>query len=83
MGTSKAAECHRIEPLARETGISNAIQMPHTGSVERHRQKTGELHRRNRAIAALKTSKEAAVTARRSDLLMGDRSLGPQIRSNR
>ena len=73
MGAGKTAESHCIEALAWEAGISNAIEVTNARAIERHRQKTGELHRRNRAVTSLKTSKEASMAARRADLLVGDR----------
>ena len=72
MGAGETAEGHRIEPLARETGIPHAVEIFHSGAVERHWEKTGKLHRWDGAVAALKTTKKPPMTPGRADLLVGD-----------
>lgn len=72
MGTGETAEGHRIQSLAGEAGIPDAIKVLNPRAVERHRQQAGQLHRRNRPITALESTQEAAVAPRCSDLPVGD-----------
>ena len=72
MGTGKPTEGHSVEALAGETGITHAIEVFQARAVERHRQQTRELHRRDGAVAALKATQKTPVAAWRADLLVGD-----------
>ena len=72
MGAGKATEGHSVEALAGETGITHAVEVSQASAVERHRQQSRELHRRNRAVTALKATQKTPVAAGRADLLVGD-----------
>ena len=76
MGAGETTEGHRVETLPGEAGIADA-EVADTGAVEGHRQQTGELHRRDRAVAALEPAEKTAVASRRPNLLVGDRSSRP------
>ena len=72
MGTGKAAERHGVQPLSWETGITHAVQVTHPGAVEGHRQQPRELHRRDGTVTALESPQKTPVTARGSNLPVGD-----------
>ena len=72
MGAGKPTEGDSVQALAGETGITHAIEVAHTGAVERHWEKTGKLHRWDGAVTALKTTKKPPMTPGRADLFVGD-----------
>ena len=72
VGAGEAAEGNRVEPLAGEAGIANAVEAADAGAVEGHRQEARQSHRRDGAIAAAAAAKEAAMAAGSADLPVGD-----------